>query len=343
MIDWDSHGLAFRRLSRQRKISTAKLIHQLINTNRQNNLYYGDSTTCPCCKQIEESFLHVLSCSAVSAIAHRSSALSHLLSSLKQIGTPPKIITAFEHGFQHWMASSTRIHAPTAGQLGSTAALLTTAFHEQFHDIGWLHLQLGRLSKYWKTTYISLTPGSTLMSSQTWASSVIYLLWQYTHSLWHYRNTIVHEGNLSDQSTFLWNRLRDMTTSYYQQFSASPSFLLPRHHYLFTDRPLDQRLLQSYDQLTCWARSVTEARQVLLHHDTQLQGSLFPTHHSSQSSSSSYYPTETSTLTTETSLTDSGDSISNQSITSRSSLESEHTILSNPSSCPTIVSWSTYG
>jgi hypothetical protein len=112
MIDWDSHGLAFRRLSRQRKISTAKLIHQLINTNRQNNLYYGDSPTCPCCKHIEESFLHVLSCSDVSAIAHRSSALSHLLSSLKQIGTPPKIITAFEHGFQHWMASSTRIHAP---------------------------------------------------------------------------------------------------------------------------------------------------------------------------------------------------------------------------------------
>jgi hypothetical protein len=50
MVDWDSHSLAFHRLSCQRKISTAKLIHQLLNTNRQNHIYYGDSPTCPCCK-----------------------------------------------------------------------------------------------------------------------------------------------------------------------------------------------------------------------------------------------------------------------------------------------------
>jgi hypothetical protein len=40
-----------------------------------------------------------------------------------------------------------------AGRLGVVAALLTTAFHEQFYDIGWLHLQLGRVSLHWTKAY----------------------------------------------------------------------------------------------------------------------------------------------------------------------------------------------
>lgn len=36
MVNWEAHGMAFQCLSRQQKISAAKLLHQLINTNRQN-------------------------------------------------------------------------------------------------------------------------------------------------------------------------------------------------------------------------------------------------------------------------------------------------------------------
>lgn len=32
MVDWEAHGSAFHRLSRQQKIFTVKLIHQLLNT-----------------------------------------------------------------------------------------------------------------------------------------------------------------------------------------------------------------------------------------------------------------------------------------------------------------------
>jgi hypothetical protein len=38
-VDWDGHGTAFHRLNCQSKIHTAKLIHQLVNTNHQNQLY----------------------------------------------------------------------------------------------------------------------------------------------------------------------------------------------------------------------------------------------------------------------------------------------------------------
>jgi hypothetical protein len=62
---------------------------------------------------------------------NQSLALSTLLSSLKQIGTP-----SFP-GPLH------RTLGLTTGQLGSTMTLLTKAFHEQCHNIGWLHFQQG--------------------------------------------------------------------------------------------------------------------------------------------------------------------------------------------------------
>jgi hypothetical protein len=80
----------------------------------------------------EETFLHVLSCADEPATDHCSSALSNLLSSLRKIGTPKKIIEAIKHGFKHWLNSTTQVHALTVGQLVSTATLLTTAFHKQF-------------------------------------------------------------------------------------------------------------------------------------------------------------------------------------------------------------------
>lgn len=125
--------LCFLQISRQQKIMTAKLIHQLVNTNWQSHIYYGDSDLCPCCAVDEETFRHVLSCPAETTASHRSLALSTLLISLKQIGTPSSITEAIAHGFHSWPAAPhTWVHALTAGQLGSTAAHLTIAFMNNF-------------------------------------------------------------------------------------------------------------------------------------------------------------------------------------------------------------------
>jgi hypothetical protein len=68
MVNWDVHGQAFCRLSRQQKISTTKLLHKLINTNCQNRIYYGTSDLCPCCGIHEESFHHLLTCPDLSMV-----------------------------------------------------------------------------------------------------------------------------------------------------------------------------------------------------------------------------------------------------------------------------------
>jgi hypothetical protein len=64
-----------------------------------------------------------------------------LFSSITKLNTPTLIIDALKHGMAAWTTHlEDCVPALTAGQLGATPALLTTAFHEQFHSIGWLHI-----------------------------------------------------------------------------------------------------------------------------------------------------------------------------------------------------------
>jgi hypothetical protein len=75
LVDWDAHERSFKRLTRNQQITTSKIIHQLLmNTNRQNKLYYGSSNLCPCCQLAEETFQHVLHCPAPSSSTHCSKA-----------------------------------------------------------------------------------------------------------------------------------------------------------------------------------------------------------------------------------------------------------------------------
>jgi hypothetical protein len=60
LINWTAHGKAFKCLTRQQQIHTSKLVHQLVHTNWQNHLFYGQDKTCPLCPSAEESFIHVL-------------------------------------------------------------------------------------------------------------------------------------------------------------------------------------------------------------------------------------------------------------------------------------------
>jgi hypothetical protein len=94
-VNWDAHGTAFRRLTRNRQITTAKLVHNLANTNRQNFLYYQMSPNCPGCRLVEETFEHVLQCTCSQTAEFRQTQLSE-----RRINTPTSVIDAIMHGFQ---------------------------------------------------------------------------------------------------------------------------------------------------------------------------------------------------------------------------------------------------
>jgi hypothetical protein len=260
MLDWDAHGSAFQCLSHQQKLFMAKLIYQLINISCQNHLFYGPSNLCPCCGVEEMTLAHLLLCSDNRMASARITELEALITSLSKIGTPSAILDSITNGFKAWISNNTgTVWASSAGQLGAAAALLTTAFHEQFHSIGWFHFQLGCLSKHWGKAYRDLTPHATDRLVQCWVSAVIFPMWKYIGDNWSLHNKIVHGATVEDQACIILEELHEKVWQYYSKFQDNPNFIPQSQHHLFTDRTLNQCLHHSYDPFLCWIRSMEEA------------------------------------------------------------------------------------
>jgi len=147
-VDWDAHESAFNRLPRCLTITTAKLIHNLANTNRQKILYYKSCALCPGCQAEEETFEHILKCSFPSTAKFWQEQLLELHTALENHCTPPAVCAALLHGFRDWIDPPTVCyHTPTSGSLRGPDILLTEAYYEQFHQLSWFQLCLGRVSK----------------------------------------------------------------------------------------------------------------------------------------------------------------------------------------------------
>ena len=72
---------------------------------------------------------------------HRNQALQELQKDLNHINTPSEVVEALSHGIIMWLRQQNDpdcvVQVLTAGSLKSTDMLLTMAFYEQFHTIGW--------------------------------------------------------------------------------------------------------------------------------------------------------------------------------------------------------------
>ncbi len=256
LIHWNAHGSVFKQLTKALQISTAKIIHQLANTNRQNHLYYKTSPTCPCCQEAEETFEHVLLCPAEAVTIHREIALQDLTTSLEKLATPPPVVEVIIHGTLSWLNHSqgdTRsVRAQVAGSLRAADILLTSAFQEHYHTVGWFQLFLGRISLKWEKAahaYCS-REGGTLPTA--WSSNVIHHLWRFTRSMWNNRNGIVHGKDAETTATRILHYLHQQACILYDEYQSNPNIILTRHQHLFTSRTLDQRLQHNYDNITCW-------------------------------------------------------------------------------------------
>jgi hypothetical protein len=74
---------------------------------------------------------------------------------------------------------------------------------------------------------------------------------------------LVHGADAEESAQRILTGLRDQVRQHYFAFKADESYVLARHRYLFTSHTLDQHLSLSYDNVTCWLRSVDEARHQL--------------------------------------------------------------------------------
>jgi hypothetical protein len=183
------------------------------------------------------------------------------------------VIEAVLKGFQDWVEKlSGRSRAPTYGSLLGPDILLTSAYYEQFHQLGWFQLCLGCISYKWSQAveayYAQTCP---TFDGVTWAISFISLLWKLTRKLWQNRNQIVHGKTVEETVANQMSVLHERVTSLYRQHSKNPYYVLPRHEYLFTQRSLNYRLGMSYDSINCWLRSAAEAHHILEFQQRHLQ------------------------------------------------------------------------
>jgi hypothetical protein len=199
--------------------------------------------------------------------------------------------------------------------------VLTGAYYEQYYILGWYQLCLGRISKLWSRA-VSLynASNSILMDTEQWAIYFISLIWEFTRRMWTYRNQIVHGATVEETAHNRMLEVHTNVTDLYNKYTEDPSFVLPRHEYLFTQRTLQYRLQMSYDSIICWIRSVEEACNILDFQERNLRETaqtffrLFRppavNSHSVSDTESSYAPSSAATSTWLTpDSTDSTDSL----------------------------------
>jgi hypothetical protein len=142
--------------------------------------------------------------------------------------------------------------------------LVTSAYYKQFYQIGWFQLCLGRISQLWSRAVTAYHKDTHPNYDGThWAGNFIHLVWKFTRQLWNHRNQIVHGDTVESTVTRQIHTLQEKVRLLYQRNQEEPAYILPRHEYLFTQRPLEYRLKLSYDAITCWIRSVEEAHAIL--------------------------------------------------------------------------------
>jgi hypothetical protein len=92
LVQWDAHEKAFKRLPRFHQHSTSKLLHNLVNTNQQNHLFYGTSSLCPICQHAEETLQHVFTCNHSSVSALRTLCLDKMFRTIRNCTNSPTCI-----------------------------------------------------------------------------------------------------------------------------------------------------------------------------------------------------------------------------------------------------------
>jgi glutaredoxin len=134
MVDWAALHTCLTKYPRGRLLTWCKLLHNLLNTNEQNNKYYKSSAQCPHCLEASETFWHVLSCSHPEVAHFRSNQQDILWATLTRLQTPDRVVRYLKMG-----VSSTEPLTEASAQSCSRSPLTDnedTATYSQSDDTG---------------------------------------------------------------------------------------------------------------------------------------------------------------------------------------------------------------
>jgi hypothetical protein len=268
MVDWEALQSALKGVSRVSILSYCKLIHGLLNTNEQNQKFYGRSNLCPHCGNRPESFPHVVTCPHPDVATYGVQQQKILWKTLSSLRRPQVLIQYMQRGIiSSDLAPSEDLISTVQGENSSDqslcpySALALEAFNEQSVHLGRDQFLRGRLSKRWKEAFQQeLLSRNSWANGTMWAGGVIKAVLTYSLSLWKFRCNLLYGRDKEEADQKIIAELRQKTILAYEEYEKDPFFIRNDYRRLFAVT-LDCRLLQDRDCLQCFLATVNLAKE----------------------------------------------------------------------------------
>ena len=261
LIDWDMQEEVMDKRSIHEKTNIVKYIHGWQHVGRQKFLFNEKTTEAKCklCGEVEQQH-HYMKCPCEEWHTHIQKVWKLLKGKLQRSHTHPHIISTISHIIH-------QKHSPNIYDLRkehTRHASIDKAIVDQ-HQIGWINMFLGRVSKQWGRTqyqyfldnpaYRSPGPYSLEQSYSKWRKSFGLSLIQYGLDLWVERNNKVH-GDTPTNQRFM---LRINTIKKAQElFSEGEDSVPPGQRRLFCN--FERRIERSTKSILGWIDMVTLAQ-----------------------------------------------------------------------------------
>jgi len=199
-IDWEAHRTAIgRRLGA--RVTTIKLIHELLPTNSVVSRYQADrSAKCPCCAWMSEDRDHIIRCPHVTRAEWRAKCVQSIRKTCDYIDTRPMLMDILLDGMSNWFDGGDVLEPN----------LYPPQYHRlinQQNNVGWRQLFSGRMSREWSRLQddhlcVSKLAGKT-RTGRLWTTTIITAVWKQWDIVWKLRNGVIHGQDSTSRAIIL--------------------------------------------------------------------------------------------------------------------------------------------
>jgi hypothetical protein len=250
-IDMKGLGISFKSLDTPSRHFISKMLHGWLNTGHQRRKITKDplSSLCPCCHAPDETYEHILRCSAASVVLARDKFLAKM-KKLDVRGTTTWKV--FHQAVQNWLLDGDAMKHPCLDNyilMPGHRVLLTTALKNQ-DKIGWNYALRGYLSTSWVEAEYHINRAAHDDIRKKWLRKIIKVLWSFNKTMWTHRNSVLHS------TTVPLRELKEsaVNTKIRTLFEQQPDFAV-LDQVLF-DTPLEVMLSRPLQAKKHWIRLV---------------------------------------------------------------------------------------
>ena len=266
-IHWQSLANSMTRLPLPQRLKQLQFLHNWQNVGQQKVQFAmaasaktgvqlssdteKDLHKCPLnCGSIEQHG-HYLLCTSNAASITRTTSIKTISQHLKKANTCPGLITLIQQALQQPTPTMSPSDHPSYFE-----KMLPTLLSSQA-SIGWDAFRRGFISNIWcsvQRRYASSELDLPLFDTDSWATTLVQLLWSHSHALWELRNTGLHGSNIEESRGKRLRLLRQRVKQLYDH--EDRKFVPPTQQASYFGLPLSQRRKQGLYSLTSWIQFI---------------------------------------------------------------------------------------